>query len=351
MDVERYSHVMHIVSRVYGRIAPGRDAAALLRATFPAGTVSGAPKVRAMQIISELESRRRGAYAGAIGYLGFGGDMDTCIALRTIVLRDSVAYLQSGGGVVADSDPEDEYQEAMNKLAALGAAIDRRRDGGVRAVSRVLVIDNYDSFTYNLVDYIATAGAEVHVARNDRIDLDEAEAYGPTPRGHLAGTGHAREAGVSGAVIERFAGRIPILGVCLGHQVIVRAVRRHGRSRAPRSCTASPTGQPRRLAALRRPPEPVRGRPLPLAGGHRADPRRAGGDRAHADGEVMGVRHRDHSDARRAVPPGVGADARTGRAADRELPGHAGGGAHDHERDPPAGRRPGPARPRRRTRR
>jgi anthranilate synthase component I len=129
MDVERYSHVMHIVSRVFGRIAPGRDSADLLRATFPAGTVSGAPKVRAMQIISELEGRRRGAYAGAVGYLGFGGDMDTCIAIRTIVLRDGTAYLQSGGGVVADSDPEGEYQEAMNKLAALGVAIDRAETG------------------------------------------------------------------------------------------------------------------------------------------------------------------------------------------------------------------------------
>jgi len=129
MDVERYSHVMHIVSRVFGRIAEGRDAVDLLRATFPAGTVSGAPKVRAMQIISELEGRRRGAYAGAVGYLGFGGDMDTCIALRTMVLRDGVAYLQSGCGIVADSDPDEEYQEAMNKVAALAAAIDRAETG------------------------------------------------------------------------------------------------------------------------------------------------------------------------------------------------------------------------------
>jgi anthranilate synthase component 1 len=129
MDVERYSHVMHLVSRVFGSIAAGRDAAALLRATFPAGTVSGAPKVRAMQIISEIEGRRRGAYAGAIGYLGFGGDMDTCIAIRTIVLRGGIAHLQSGGGIVADSDPDEEYAEAMNKVAALGVAIDRAESG------------------------------------------------------------------------------------------------------------------------------------------------------------------------------------------------------------------------------
>jgi len=129
MDVERYSHVMHLVSRVLGDIADGHDAPALLRATFPAGTVSGAPKVRAMQIISELEGRRRGAYAGAVGWLGFGGDMDTCIAIRTVVLRDEMAYLQSGCGIVSDSDPGDEYREAMNKVAALGAAIDRAESG------------------------------------------------------------------------------------------------------------------------------------------------------------------------------------------------------------------------------
>jgi anthranilate synthase component 1 len=129
MEVERYSHVMHIVSNVYGTLRAGRDAASLLRATFPAGTLSGAPKVRAMQIISELEGRRRGAYGGAIGYLGFGGDMDTCIAIRTIAMRDGVAYLQAGAGIVADSDPADEHQVCLNKLAALAAAIDRAETG------------------------------------------------------------------------------------------------------------------------------------------------------------------------------------------------------------------------------
>ena len=129
MEVERYSHVMHIVSRIFGRIRPDRDAAALLRATFPAGTMSGAPKVRAMQIIGELEGRRRGAYAGAVGYLGFGGDMDTCIAIRTIVMRDGVAYLQAGAGIVADSDPAAEHDECTNKMAALQTAIDQAETG------------------------------------------------------------------------------------------------------------------------------------------------------------------------------------------------------------------------------
>ena len=129
MEVERYSHVMHIVSRVFGQIRPDRDAAALLRATFPAGTMSGAPKVRAMQIIGELEGRRRGAYAGAVGYLGFGGDMDTCIAIRTIVMRDGTAYLQAGAGIVADSDPAAEHDECTNKMAALQTAIDQAETG------------------------------------------------------------------------------------------------------------------------------------------------------------------------------------------------------------------------------
>ncbi|HYW29120.1 MAG TPA: anthranilate synthase component I family protein [Gaiellales bacterium] len=129
MQVERYSHVMHIVSNVHGQLREGADAAALLRATFPAGTLSGAPKVRAMQIISELEGRRRGVYGGAVGYLGFGGDMDTCIAIRTIAMRDGTAYLQAGAGIVADSDPAEEHQECVNKLAALGVAIDQAETG------------------------------------------------------------------------------------------------------------------------------------------------------------------------------------------------------------------------------
>jgi anthranilate synthase component 1 len=129
MVVERYSHVMHIVSNVFGQLRDDQDAASLLRATFPAGTLSGAPKVRAMQIISQLEGRRRGVYGGAIGYLGFGGDMDTCIAIRTIAMRNGVAYLQAGAGIVADSDPADEHQECLNKLAALGAAIDQAETG------------------------------------------------------------------------------------------------------------------------------------------------------------------------------------------------------------------------------
>ncbi len=124
LQPERYSHVVHLVSEVAGALAEGVSPYDLLRACFPAGTVSGAPKVRAMQIVSELEGYRRGPYAGAVGYVLPGGTMDTCIAIRTIVLHDGVAGLQAGAGIVADSDPEAEHLECLSKLAALEAAID-----------------------------------------------------------------------------------------------------------------------------------------------------------------------------------------------------------------------------------
>ena len=123
MTVERYSHVMHIVSSVKGQIRDEHDCFDLLRATFPAGTVSGAPKVRAMEIIEELEGVRRGPYAGAVGYFGYGGNMDTCITIRTIIMRDSTAYIQVGAGIVADSDPAREYEETLNKARAMAEAI------------------------------------------------------------------------------------------------------------------------------------------------------------------------------------------------------------------------------------
>jgi anthranilate synthase component I len=124
MDVERFSHVSHLVSEVTGELREDVSPFDVLRACFPAGTVTGAPKVRAMQIVSELEGYRRGPYAGAVGYVLPGGTMDTCIALRTIVLADGVARLQAGAGVVADSDPAAEHRECLAKLAALEAAID-----------------------------------------------------------------------------------------------------------------------------------------------------------------------------------------------------------------------------------
>ncbi len=127
MVIERYSHVMHIVSHVVGRLNADRSAFDAMRATFPAGTVSGAPKVRAMQLIAELEKARRGFYAGAVGYFGFDGNLDSCIALRSIVLQNGKAYAQAGAGIVADSQPSAEYEETVNKALAMMKAVARAK--------------------------------------------------------------------------------------------------------------------------------------------------------------------------------------------------------------------------------
>lgn len=129
MEIERYSHIMHIVSDVQGNLQSQYDAIDLLRATIPAGTVSGAPKIRAMEIIEELEGERRGPYAGVVGYLDYGGNMDTCIGIRTITMQGRNCTLQAGGGLVADSQPDYEFNEAMNKMRALTAAVQMAENG------------------------------------------------------------------------------------------------------------------------------------------------------------------------------------------------------------------------------
>ena len=127
--IERYSHVMHIVSNVRGRLARGKDAIDVLRATFPAGTLSGAPKVRAMELIDELEPVKRGIYGGAVGYLSFAGDMDLAIMIRTAVVKDNVLYAQAAAGIVADSIPENEWQETEAKARAVLRAAEQVEDG------------------------------------------------------------------------------------------------------------------------------------------------------------------------------------------------------------------------------
>jgi len=129
MVVEQYSHVMHLVSQVEGRLQKGKDSYDVLRACFPAGTVSGAPKIRAMEIIEELEPSRRGPYAGAVGYFGFSGNMDTCINIRTVVVKGRQAFIQAGAGIVADSDPEAEYVETCNKAKAMMRAVEMAEKG------------------------------------------------------------------------------------------------------------------------------------------------------------------------------------------------------------------------------
>ena len=124
MEIEKYSHIMHIVSNVTGTLKDELDEFDALRAAFPAGTVSGAPKVRAMQLISELEPEKRGPYSGGVGYFSYNGNMDTCIAIRTLVLKDETVYIQAGGGIVADSKVENEYEETLNKMMALIRSVD-----------------------------------------------------------------------------------------------------------------------------------------------------------------------------------------------------------------------------------
>jgi anthranilate synthase component 1 len=130
MTIEKYSHVMHIVSDVSGDLSKGKDIFDVVRATFPAGTVTGAPKVRAMEIIDELENERRKTYAGSVGYLSFSGNLDFCITIRTMLVKDGTAYIQAGGGLVADSVPGREYEETMNKARALVKAIEMAERGG-----------------------------------------------------------------------------------------------------------------------------------------------------------------------------------------------------------------------------
>jgi anthranilate synthase component 1 len=130
MVIERYSHVIHLVSHVEGQLRPELDAIDLFRATFPAGTVSGAPKIRAMQIIDDLETSPRGPYAGAVGYFSYDGSMDTCITIRTLVMQGQTVRMQAGAGIVADSQAENEYRETQNKLQALAVAVEQAEAKG-----------------------------------------------------------------------------------------------------------------------------------------------------------------------------------------------------------------------------
>ncbi len=128
MRVVRYSHVMHLESEVHGKLRADRTVYDALRSCLPAGTLSGAPKIRAMEILAELEGERRGPYGGAVGYFGFSGTMDTAITIRTMVLKDGVAYIQAGSGIVADSVPEKEYQESLQKAQAVLRAIEEAEE-------------------------------------------------------------------------------------------------------------------------------------------------------------------------------------------------------------------------------
>ncbi len=217
MHVERASKVMHLVSEVRGKLRSDKTAADALFSVLPAGTLSGAPKIRAMQIIDELETVKRGVYGGAIGYLGFDGNIDTCIAIRTALFRNGKAYVQAGMGVVADSDPEKEYRRVGQT---------RHRPCSTQSGRR----QNYDSSSRQLRQLhlqparpLGIFYPDIRVVRSDKITLDEIEAMNPQAIVISPGPGYPKDAGISVEAVRRFSGKIPILGVCLGHQSIGEA--------------------------------------------------------------------------------------------------------------------------------
>ena len=270
MALERYSHVMHLVSTVDGRLAEDRDHLDALVACFPAGTVSGAPKIKAMQILASLEPTRRDIYAGAVGYIDFAGNLDFCIAIRTITIGDGVARVQAGAGIVADSNPAAEYEETRDKARALMQALAMAEAGTV-----ILLLDNYDSFTFNLAQYLGRAGRAATRAPQRRDHARRGSRAAPERIVISPGPGRPEDAGISVALIREMGPTMPLLGVCLGHQgiglafggSIVRApVPMHGKVS---SIEHDGKGLfTRHLVAFRR-------RPLPLAGHRRSRARRS----------------------------------------------------------------------------
>ena len=265
-----------------------------LRSVLPAGTLSGAPKVRAMQIIDELEPVKRGGYGGAIGYLSYGGDLDTAIHIRTVVVKDGVAHVQAGGGTVADAKPAYEYEESVAK-AQRGDARDRARLRAAGVGMRVLVLDNYDSFTYNLVQYLGElrrGGATPCATTARRVEELLGGGYercvispGPcTPErgGHLA---RGRPAHARGGRARRSAcasatrrSRRPSAGRCVLHPPV------HGKA-----TTIEHDGRTI-FSGLR---VAADGRALPLARRRRRAAGLPGGSPRAADGVLMALRHRE----------------------------------------------------------
>ena len=321
MVIERYSHVMHIVSNVEGTLKPGLTSIDVLRASFPAGTVSGAPKVRAMEIIDELEPDARGIYAGAVGYVSFQDDMDTAIAIRTAVVKDGMLYVQAGAGIVHDSVPESEWQETQNKARAVLRAAEMVQQG-LRRGGLSHAADDRQLRQLHLQPRPVPRRARRRRARpSQRCDHARPRSRRGSPTQIVISPGPCtpNEAGISVPLIQRFAGKIPILGVCLGHQAIgqafggrvVRAQRvMHGKlspvTHDGRGVFAGlPVAVRRRRATIRSRSSARRCRPC-LEVTATAD-----------DGEIMGVRHRDARGRRRAVPSRGDPDRARPRAAAR----------------------------------
>lgn len=217
-SIERYSHVMHIGSTVRGEIRDDCDALDAIEAVLPAGTLSGAPKIRACQLIGELENNKRGIYGGAIGYIDFTGNMDTCIAIRIAYKKNGRVFVRSGAGIVADSVPETE-----SGMHQQGEGRGQRLDACAGGRPMILLIDNYDSFSYNLYQLVGAIDPDIRVIRNDELRIEEIDALHSARIILSPGPGRPEDAGVLIDVVKTLSPRIPTLGVCLGHQAICAA--------------------------------------------------------------------------------------------------------------------------------
>lgn len=205
MQVLRYSHVMHIGSTVRGQIMDDKTALDAVEAVLPAGTLSGAPKYRAMEIINELENNKRGIYGGAVGYLDFTGNLDTCIGIRLAYKKNGKVFVRSGAGIVADSIPEKEFQECINKAKAVVEAIKKHSRWQLmreRRMMMILLIDNYDSFSYNLYQLIGTIEPDIKVIRNDEMTVEEVKALNPQLIILSPGPGRPDQAGICEKVVK-----------------------------------------------------------------------------------------------------------------------------------------------------
>jgi anthranilate/para-aminobenzoate synthase component II len=219
--IERYSHVMHIVSNVEGVLRDGMTNLDVLKATFPAGTLTGAPKIRAMELIDELEPVKRGVYGGACGYLSYAGDMDVAIAIRTGIVKDGELHVQAAAGIVADSVPELEWKETEAKARALLRAAELVEEGFLTCSSSSTTTTASRSTSSSTS---ASSARTCGTFRNDEIDVAGIAALAPDALVLSPGPCTPAEAGVCVPAIKELAGKLPILGVCLGHQAIGAAL-------------------------------------------------------------------------------------------------------------------------------
>jgi anthranilate synthase component 1 len=237
LTVDRYSHVMHLVSHVTGELREDLDALHAFQASLNMGTLVGAPKVKAAEILRQVEHSKRGIYGGAIGYLDNHGNLNTAIMIRSALVKDKTAYVRAGAGVVYDSDPAFEVQETYNKAQAVLNVLSRSQASdllpspqggeGLGVRSSILLIDNFDSFTFNLEAEFKNLGCNVQVWRNN-ISADQALEIAlamPEPRLIVLspGPGAPADAGCCIELIQKCQDQVPILGVCLGHQAMIEA--------------------------------------------------------------------------------------------------------------------------------